>query len=480
MGHLSVGLASRMWSVTALLLALVTSTHEIRAQQLLEGHSIRSPPDIHALAAQWHLVGTIIPTRRTLMVSPGTTNRGGMLWSRGPVLTNNFEVTLTFSATSPTGYTPMENSGFALWYVQENVTKTHTELPVDFHQSQEELITGTWEKRYENSVLGIDLFGYRSNFNGLGLFFVGGEHPSISLLANDGSKSVKLGEQLPAADALRTSWITGKDFTVVVTIEPNTVKVTLPGGSTSVVHTNVQPGGYLGITCYGGSKDRPDARLAKTPVVELMSLLTLNKDQTQRGEETYVAPTAPPVDPEAEKEDIIRSASSHKDHREESEAIKDLTNMVFKLVVEAQPARLQLTRALETLGNRITAMEHSFAELKLELDKKTGHKLGEEFEALKAELVSLSSVASKEQQERHSVLESLHAEIDHVHKSAQSADSIDKHLDSLSQSHGKVLSQLTTEHQRMFGVSIAAIAFIIIAGLSLYNKFRCWEKKHVL
>jgi len=32
----------------------------------------------------------------------------------------------------------------------------------------------------------------------------------------------------------------------------------------------------------------------------------------------------------------------------------------------------------------------------------------------------------------------------------------------------------------MFGVSIAAIAFVLVAGLSLYNKFLCWEKKHVL
>merc|ERR1712039_321737 len=125
-------------------------------------------------------------------------------------------------------------------------------------------------------------------------------------------------------------------------------------------------------------------------------------------------------------------------------------------------------------------METNFADLKVEIDKKTGHKLGQEFDAIKKELTSLSSVASRENQERHKRLESLHEDIADVHKSAHSPDNIDKHLDKLTKSNSKVLNQLTNEHQKMFGVSIAAIAFIIIAGLSLYNKFRCWEKKHVL
>lgn len=93
---------------------------------------------------------------------------------------------------------------------------------------------------------------------------------------------------------------------------------------------------------------------------------------------------------------------------------------------------------------------------------------------------TLSTVAHKESSDRHQRLEALHTDITQVHKSAHSSESIDKHLDKLTESNTKVLSQLNDEHQTMFGVSIGAIAFIIIAGLSLYNKFRCWEKKHVL
>merc|ERR1719401_3029595 len=117
--------------------------------------------------------------------------------------------------------------------------------------------------------------------------------------------------------------------------------------------------------------------------------------------------------------------------------------------------RQQMGKAIESLTKRIAVMEKSFAELKSELDKKTGHKLGAEFDAIKKELTSLSSYTSKETQERHSRLESLHADIADVHKSAHSPDNIDKHLDKLTQSNTKVLDQLTNEHQKMFGVSIA-------------------------
>jgi len=154
--------------------------------------------------------------------------------------------------------------------------------------------------------------------------------------------------------------------------------------------------------------------------------------------------------------------------------------MVFKLVVESQPMRAQMTRAIESLDRRVTVMEKTFENLKTELDKRTGHKLGAEFDAIKKELTSLSKVASTETQERHKKLESLHEDIAHVHKSATSQDNIDHHLNKLTESNKRTLDNLNGQHQRMFGVSIGAIAFVVIAGLSLYNKFRCWEKKHVL
>merc|ERR1740121_2762745 len=172
-------------------------------------------------------------------------------------------------------------------------------------------------------------------------------------------------------------------------------------------------------------------------------MVVVNNDKNAKGEEGKATPPPTLPDPEEEKVDVMAEASSFKDHRDESNAIKDLTNVVFKLVMETQPIRHQMERALGTLAQRIDRMETNFGELKAELDKKTGHKLGEEFASIKQELATLSNVASKETEERHSRLESLHHEIADVHKSANGPDgNIDKHLDRLMQSNDKVLDQI--------------------------------------
>merc|ERR1712083_738963 len=130
------------------------------------------------------------------------------------------------------------------------------------------------------------------------------------------------------------------------------------------------------------------------------------------------------------------------------------------------------SRAIESLGNRITTMEKNMAELSTELDKKTGHKLNDEFVSIKEELSSLSTLTSKNSHDRQKRLERVHGDIADVHRVAHSVDGIDKHLDKLVQSNTQVLDKLNGEHHTMFGVSIVALGFIIVAGLSLYNKFR--------
>merc|ERR1719152_1042557 len=114
----------------------------------------------------------------------------------------------------------------------------------------------------------------------------------------------------------------------------------------------------------------------------------------------------------------------------------------------------------------MTQMEQAFKQLKEELDKKSGHKLDAEFDAMT--------------KERSKKLETLHEDIAKVHKATtdSSGEGIANHIKTLEESNQRTLNNLDDEHRRMFGVSIFAIAFIIIAGLSLYNKFRCWEKKH--
>lgn len=445
------------------------------AAQKLPGHSIGIPPEVGLLAADWYLAGTVVPSHSALVLSPGVPERVGILWSQYPLLTNSFETTITIKAKRPSMRSAKEG-GFAFWYVYENGTAAHHNITFEHAENQDEMVSGAWLPEFEKA--GMDLFGYRRRYNGLGVFFVDEDSPSVSVIPNDGTKDIALGREVPTYDAVKFDFFNSDEFKVHITITPDSAKVALPGGTLDVKGT-FKAGGYIGITSFGGKMLDP-SKPKTGPRVEMKGLEVTNQDASAKGEETHASPPPLPSLSPDEKADILAEASSYKDHRAESDAIKDLTNMVFKLVVETQPMRTQMSKAIDTLGKRIAAMETSFAELKVELDKKTGHKLGEEFDAIKEELTSLSTAAVKESKERHHKLETLHADIADVHKTAQSSDNIDKHLDKLTESNSKVLDQLTSEHQKMFGVSIAAIGFIIIAGLSLYNKFRCWEKKHVL
>jgi len=464
------------------LLCIAVLAGDAQAQTLLKGHSIGSPPLVSALANDWYLAGTVIPSLQSLVFQPGVPNRLGYIWSKHPLLTNDFEVEFEIE-TKPPAERSVKDDGFAFWYVNENATAAVNDISVKHLHNQEEIISNAWQTAFTSEKL--DLWGYKSQFDGVGVFFTNGgqnkDQPTVGAITNDGKAAYTLGQGIPNTEAMQYDFRSGKKVQVKLRFRPSGIKVEIVGGPTQEVKCDVRVGGYIGFSISGGIKGKIEGT-ERSDAVQLWKLDVTNHDAAAKGEDMPVpgSVTEAPAKATEEKEDMLGATSARKDHREESEAIKELTNMVFKLVVESQPMRQQTMRAIESLGKRVTVMEQTFENLKLELDKRTGHKLGEEFDAIKKELTSLSDVASTKQQESHKRLDTLHEDIAHVHKSATSADNLDHHLNKLTQSNQRTIDSLNTEHQKMFGVSIAAIAFIVIAGLSLYNKFRCWEKKHVL
>merc|ERR1719261_312491 len=153
-----------------------------------------------------------------------------------------------------------------------------------------------------------------------------------------------------------------------------------------------------------------------------------------KGEEEPKPTEKPKAIPAEEKQDVLHATSAHKDHRDESEAIKDLTNSVFKLVVESEPLRHQMNQAINSLTQRVEVMERAFNLLKSEIDLRSGHSLDKEFEAMKKELTSLSQYASNEHQTRHEKLESLHKDLESVKANSGGGDNIDRHLEKLTDS----------------------------------------------
>lgn len=412
-----------------------------------------------------------MPAHNSVILTPGVADRVGTIFSRMPLKTNDFEASFTLVARA--GVPGFQGDGFAFWYCEENASDLLASASSKHSHNQFELVAGTWYQHY--AMLDLSEFGYKTHYKGLGVFFVKDDQgqPVVQVKYGDGTSSV--GHQTPME--LRD----GYDHQVKVRVTPDTVTVSIfsKGEAKGTVSSpmSLKPGGYLGFSSFGGTKDAYNPKERST-FVEIKGFEVLNYASGPGEDEVLVAP---PIGAAQEKEDALGAHSSFKEHRDESEAIKELTNMIFKLVIESKPQREQMKAAITALSKRIAAVEETFRTLKKELDKKTGHDLGAEFDAIKKELADMHATAHRDTDARGKKLADLHSDIEHVHKTASSAGGdISGDLDSLSRSNEQVLDQLSNQHKRMFGVSIFAIAFIIIAGLSLYNKFRCWEKKHVL
>jgi len=448
----------------------------------LFGHTLAHPPTVYGFD-EWWLAGTVIPTEKGTVITPAVANRQGMIFHKSQLYTPDFEVNFNLMITPAPG-TPTVKQGFAFWYLEENATAAMEQITNDYVQKQEVMLAHEWQKKMKDE--GFDLFGYKSKFKGLGVVFSNmwpeGRvppqlklDPSVSAVVGDGIKSYNLWAEMPLPTAAKINYRQGGDVPVSVRVEPTKVKVTVMGQTVLDSAASLKSGGYMGFTTLTGDEMTSEP----ADLVILKDLKVMNY-ATVKGEDEPKPTEKPKEVPAEEKQDVLHETSKHKDHRDESEAIKELTNSVFRLVVESEPLRQQMNQAINSLTNRVEVMEKAFGLLKSEIDIRSGHNLDKEFEAMKLELTSLSQYASTEHEDRHRKLESLHKDLESVKASTSGTEHIDRHLMKLTDSTQRTLDNIQTGHQRTFGVSIAAIAFIVVAGLALYNKFRCWEKKHIL
>lgn len=167
--------------------------------------------------------------------------------------------------------------------------------------------------------------------------------------------------------------------------------------------------------------------------------------------------------------DFLYEHGHQKDERNEKEALHQLTTLVMKLIAETEPLRGETEKTLRILSNRITSLEKLFADLKRELNDKTGHDLDKEFDAIKNELISLSQTAA-------SAGETSKAKLTELHDSLKGVGFAGGH-GGLSKD---LIESISSGWKWSFGLSVIAVFMIIGAGAGLYHRFRTWEKKHIL
>jgi len=256
-------------AATIMPLQISTTAAQRLPQQCFEIPTI--PADVAKL---WSLAGTAIPSKNGLILSPGVSNRAGMLWSLNPVQTSNFEVKITISIKSLSSV-PNKRDGFAIWYVYENATRAQETVMTDHGHNREAIADGSWATELVSE--GFGLVGYRERFDGLGVVFQLGEQPTAGALSNDGLKSVDLDRDLSAENSVELGLSSQQELTIRLRIEPSSALIDIVGHGSVPIKTKLRRGGYIGLTAFH-RKLLKEHQSLRPSIVSVLNIETVNHD----------------------------------------------------------------------------------------------------------------------------------------------------------------------------------------------------------
>ncbi|CAD7967535.1 unnamed protein product [Amoebophrya sp. A120] len=468
------------------------ATTFVSAQSPIPDLSLPFPVSHHLLDDSWHLKGTAHPQGddKCIILGVGVPGRAGYLWSKNPSPSNDVEISFKFSVTTDPQTTNIPHKqGFAFWFVEDpDATGKHiTDILGDPVYMRTQTLGLTLNK------VSRDVMAYRSKWNGLGVLFtprtveyqtgstpISKSEQAIVAAVNDGTKSLYTNGDIPSALAKKVNFRNMPGHMhVKIRVTPNNVKVEIgeAGKNQYTVlldeNKSLPKNAVLGFTTFtddeavdytGGHRDFDTTRLWELEVK--------NFDQSVKVQERKVQSDKPGEDMHG---DFLYEHGALKEHREESAAIHQLTNMVMKLIAETEPVRREMERTVLSLSQRVISLEKIFGELKQEINQKTGHDLDKEFDDIKAELVQLSQTANSETERRKEKMQALHDDLEQMRGSTMGGA-----LEKLTETNNAVLESLSSGHQWSLFISLCAVGIILLAGLALYQRFRNWEKKHIL
>lgn len=154
-------------------------------------------------------------------------------------------------------------------------------------------------------------------------------------------------------------------------VKPNEVHVSVDVGgqknaaasSTTIFegkNLRLGSGGHLGFSTYMGSYESPSA--AKLPDMTVVSKFEVKSyDAAAQGEQTKDTPVTKAAAANAsEKSDFIAEHSGLKGFREEGNALRELTNLVYKVVSATKPRRAKMEAAVKFFDAKLTSLEGLF------------------------------------------------------------------------------------------------------------------------
>ncbi|KAF4743781.1 hypothetical protein FOZ63_033882 [Perkinsus olseni] len=311
--HLIIRMLNPKQLIAAPPLLLLLLADVVSGQVQLESHSFTQALDPAVFNQRWESMGTCILENNHIVLTPRTADKFGALWHKSPLRTDNFEATFTLDLMNPPdGSDPKHEQGFAFWYVYDDPKTQYSREALHCKDRCTAIL--------ENA--GFGLMGYKSNFNGMAIFFpnnrfVDGRmdlQPSASLAMNDGTLVYNRQVDLPTGYG--SFWdYRNRRLTVQVRVQPESVTVQgrfsdtdpwtlLLNYQVTDPKFRIRPNGYIGITSLVAPVGGQIINLVD--YVALDSLYVFNHDLSQKGEDAETAPE--PSDVESRPDPIGEKA----------------------------------------------------------------------------------------------------------------------------------------------------------------------------
>ncbi|KAF4667896.1 hypothetical protein FOL47_003346 [Perkinsus chesapeaki] len=466
----------RLLLVAPLLLILSAPVH---GQVQLQSHSFNQAVDQRLFNERWNTMGTCVSEGDYVPLVPRVPDRFGAMWHRSPLRTDNFEATFTLDLKNPPdGSDPKHEQGFAFWYVYDDPS---TQYPREVLSCRDHCVE-------DLEKAGLGLMGYKSNFNGLAIFFpnnrfVDGRmelQPSASLAMDDGSLIYNRQVDLPTGYG--SFWdYRNRRLTIQIRVQPESVNVQgrfadadpwtpLINYQITDPKFRIRPNGYIGITSMvvpvGGQI------INHVDQVNLNTLTVVNYDPGQRGEDPESVPEA--FDFNARPDPILERALDGTPERMAS-SLNDLKLTAYKIITELEPLRWRTEQGMKELQARTETLKQTLDRLQRDIEVSGNVDMAEQFRNMKQDLMDISREAADSRRGRQRDLDMLEEGLATMNSNPGSSS-----LAEVQRKAQKMKDELRSSGNTLLWLAVACLIAIISVGVAVYRKFRHLEKSHLL
>mmetsp|Transcript_62040 Transcript_62040/g.192283 ORF Transcript_62040/g.192283 Transcript_62040/m.192283 type:complete len:493 (-) Transcript_62040:87-1565(-) len=456
-------------------------------QVLMPHHSFAAPLEYLTLLDDWAVSGASVFEPERLLLHPGVAGLAGFLWSKSPLLTDNFEVVIHFRVMGEKQpQKVLHDQSFGFWYVHENISKVYNESAVVKAES--------WTKGM--AAQGFTLGGAKALFDGLGVVLSMADRekkprPSVSGFTNDGHTTLAWGIDVPTQDAKPIDFRnTLNHAQLKIRMRPDLVEGWVkqsPSLSWSECFSldrskhPIQAGGYIGVTAWSGT---PEAG-ASADLVSIVQIDVTNMDENSIGEDMKDVSTQIQ---ETYREMLTDSHRHFLDQKSQTDHISRLVDMLGEHVNATVPAEATLFGTLkdyearmETLGEECRTMKKSVTfflhAAGTKYSTNADHKAG--VEAMKNDIIGLRRLLVKDSTDHKMRIEAVQKHVAEVKERAGKGGAPEA-LSVISRQADSLAKTVRSRGMQMSWMMICLLVAILGIGVLMWNRMRYYEKKHFI